>query len=148
MSTNQTTFKNVLSTFNDINETNSLKKILFENNDNNNEKNFLKHDKFFVANYKILKINIMNEMLFVIVNFVFVFELNFVFMISRFQFLFTIFKMKTKNKNKRDRKSKINKFVVFFVFSNVYINFYLIDNAREFATIINFNVFVKKIKHI
>ena len=148
MSTNQTTFENVLSTFNDINETNSLKKNFFENDDNNDEKDFLKHDKFFVANYKILKINVMNEMLFVVVNFDFVFELDFAFVISRSQLLFTTSKMKTKNKNKRDRKSKINKFAIFFAFSNVYINFHLINNAREFATIMNFNVFAKKMKHM
>lgn len=124
------------------------KKNVFEKNffENVVEKNFLKHDRIAVEK-SVMKINVMKKVLFVVVNSNFVdFEFNFASMIFVFQSIASI--TKTKRKIKRDRKSKNDKFVVFFSFFNVYIDFHLINNVRKYATIINFNVFVEKMKHM
>ena len=110
------------------------------------KKDFLKHDKIVVEKFE-LKINVMKKMFFVVVNFDFAnSKLDFTSMIFAFERIAS--KTKIKRKSKRDRKSKENKFVVFFSFFNVHINFHLVDNVREYVTILNFNVLVEKMKHM
>ena len=126
-----------------INEENVFEKDFFENVV---KKDFFNYDKINVEKFE-MKINIIKKMFFVVVNFDFVdLKFNFVFVIFAFELISS--KIKIKQKKKRDRKSKKDKFVVFFSFFNVHINFHLIDNVRKYTTIMNFNIFVEKIKHV
>ena len=53
-----------------------------------------------------------------------------------------------KKKRKRDRKFKTNKFENFFNLFNVHFDLHFVDNAREFETIMNFNVLIEEFKHM
>ena len=110
------------------------------------EKDFLKHDRTAVEKSE-LKINVMKKVLFVVVNFDFAnSKLDFTSVISAFERVAS--KAKIKRKSKRDRKSKKDKFVALLSFFNVHIDLHLVDNVREYATIMNFNVLVEKMKHM
>ena len=54
-------------------------------------------------------------------------------------------KKKVKGKNKK--KVKNNKFEKLFKLLNVYVNLYFINNIKEYATIMNLNVLIEKLKH-
>ena len=81
MSFDRETNENVFSFSRDFNQKNLFEKDFFES-EKIDEKNFLKYDKFLVQNFDV-KINVMNEMFFAIVNFDIDvdFELNFASMI-------------------------------------------------------------------
>ena len=52
------------------------------------------------------------------------------------------------SKKTKNRKFKINKFDNFLRFFNVHVDLHLTNNAREYETIMNINVFVEKMKHM
>ena len=139
MSKNQKIFVIIFS----LNQENEFEKNFFENVA---KKDFLEHDRIVVEKFE-LKVNVMKKMFFVVVNFDFA-NSKFDFTSIIFAFERVASKTKIKRKNKRDRKSKKNKFVVFLSLFNVHINFHLVDNARKYATIMNFNVLDEKMKHM
>ena len=111
------------------------------------EKDFLSHDKIDAEESEV-KVNVMEKVLSVAaVNFDFVdSKLNFALVISAFEPVQS--KAKIKQKSKRGRKSKDDKFAALLSLLNVHIDLHLADNAREYATIMNFNVFAEKMKHM
>ena len=54
---------------------------------------------------------------------------------------------KKKVKGKGKKKVKNNKFEKLFKLFNVYINFYFINNVKEYAMIMNSNILIEELKH-
>ena len=65
--------------------------------------------------------------------------------ISKFMIIIIIKDKKIKEKDKR--KIKNNKFEKLFKLFNVYADLHFINNVKEYATIINSNVLIEKLKH-
>ena len=85
--------------------------------------------------------NFMIEVLFVVAESV-EFELEFSLLISRAQ------SAKRTKKKKRERKLKENKFDNLLRLLNVHADLHLVDNAREYVTIMNVNVLAEEMKHM
>ena len=75
-------------------------------------------------------------------------DFDFDFDFSSFSFFQFTVAFQRKKKRKRDRKFKTNKFENFLNLLNVHFDFHFVDNAREFETIMNFNVLIEKFKHM
>ena len=115
-------------------------------------KSFLRHDvatakdfhnNVFVENYfqkNLENNNFMIDVLIVAANSNIDENLNFSTISFRFQL--------SLSKKTTNRKFKINKFDNFFRLFNVHVDLHLTNNVREYETIMNVNVFAKKMKHM
>ena len=113
----------------------------FEKNFHNYErKNFHNYEKkgFFNREMKQL----LTKMLFETINISFDFDHELNFLSITFNSFSTLFKSK-----KRTRLSQRNKFQFFLNLFNVHLNLHIANMTRKFDTIINMNVFSRKIKH-
>ena len=112
--------------------------------DDNNKKIFLNNifelDEKNFFNNEFKKNNSIIDILVAATIFDFDNNIDFLFLLLKSQFI--VFK------KRKDRKSKVNKFDNFFRLLNVYTNLYLANNAREYETIININIFANEIKYI